>query len=104
LASKIEVMGNFSEKASGSFGAELVTKCVEAKIRRMDLCAPHTLGPAKSTLLHRTKPRLVRVVCAGVPQFDHSTNKVKMILLKSKTIGRSGRCDSGTSSDDYVAK
>ena len=37
-------------------------------------------------------------------QFDLSTNKVKMILLKSKAIGRSGRCDPGTGSDDDVVE
>jgi len=41
----------------------------------------------------------------GLPgEFDHSTDKVKIILLMSKAISRSGRCDLGTSSNNDVVK
>ena len=37
-------------------------------------------------------------------QFDDSTDKLKMILLRSKMIGRLGRFDSGTSSDNNTVE
>ena len=37
-------------------------------------------------------------------QFDHSTDKVKIILLRSKGIGQSGRFHPGTSSDNNTVE
>ena len=37
-------------------------------------------------------------------QFDDSTDELKMILLRSKMIGRLGRFDSGTSSDNNIVE
>ena len=103
-------------------------KVLRAKQRLADRASQADLLIQKETSLltqkyHRTDPRAnqhrageicfapkyrtqigVRGDRGRASQFDHSTDKVKMILLRLKAIVRSGRFDLGTSSDNSTAE